>query len=119
MKAEERQKIARQHAWANEHVAIHKSECRRFDFEKDPLEECVMVPITDFTETAAMFGLAYMERTITKIVQQYADKGHRCYQDTLDAHEEGERSDEFYWDGFSDCAEAILREIDTDLNPET
>ena len=115
MKAEERRKIAHQYASCADLVAIHKSECRRFDFEKDPLDECVMVPIADFTETATMFGLAYMERVISKIVQQYADKGQRCYDAALDNYEEVERSDEFYWDGFSDCAEAIKREIDTDL----
>ena len=117
MKAEERRKIARQHAWANEHVAIHKSECRRFDFEKDPLEECVMVPIDDLIETAVMYGLAYMEKNISKIVQQYADKGQTNYQESY-VNDGKCSSSTCYWDGFSDCAKAIKREIDTDLNLE-
>ena len=47
------------------------------------------------------------------ILQQYADKGHERFNNALDKYEEGERSDEFYWDGYSDCAESLLKIYDS------
>ena len=117
MKAEERRKIAHQFIYGNGLVAMHKTECRRYDFEKDDLKECVMVPIDDLIETAVMYGLAYMEKNISKIVQQYADKGQTNYQESY-VNDGKCSSSTCYWDGFSDCAKAIKREIDTDLKLE-
>lgn len=48
-----------------------------------------------------------------EILQQYADKGHERFNNALDKCEEGERSDEFYWDGYSDCAESLLKIYDS------
>lgn len=48
-----------------------------------------------------------------EILQQYADKGHERFNNALDKYEEGERSDEFYWDGYSDCAESLLKIYDS------
>lgn len=48
-----------------------------------------------------------------EILQRYADKGHERFNNALDKYEEGERSDEFYWDGYSDCAESLLKIYDS------
>lgn len=54
-------------------------------------------------------GARYDRNKLVEVIQQYSDKGLKMYNKTLVDREEGERSDEFYWDGFSDCADEILK----------
>jgi hypothetical protein len=47
---------------------------------------------------------------IRAIIQQYADKGERLLEE---AYENGEHaSTTGYWDGYKDCANGLLRELD-------
>ena len=53
------------------------------------------------------------KQQIRIVVEQYADKGFRCLGEVLEAREDGEeRSDEFFWDGYRECAVGICRELE-------
>ena len=54
----------------------------------------------------------WQKEKIGNVIKQYSDKGEKNYQDTLDNYEDGERSNEFYWDGYRDCANGIKRELE-------
>lgn len=43
------------------------------------------------------------------IIKQYADKGERLF---LEASESNESFAESYWDGYKDCADGLLRELE-------
>ena len=47
--------------------------------------------------------------SIKEIVQQYIDKGNRCKDQSADANEQGSFT---FWDGFTNCAENIMRELE-------
>lgn len=48
---------------------------------------------------------------IKEIVKQYIEKGIRCREQSAENDEQGEYT---FWDGFTNCAESILRELETD-----
>lgn len=66
-------------------------------------------------QAAVRLAREEVKNQIVNVVKQYIDKGVKCYEECLDEDdsESGyDRSNEFYWDGFSDCAQAILKEIE-------
>lgn len=56
-----------------------------------------------------IIGYEKAEKNIRKIVEKYRKSGAKCMQQSADANEQGEYT---YWDGFNDCAIAILRELE-------
>lgn len=50
---------------------------------------------------------------IKALVQRHFDKGVKCRDNAIEKYEEGDRSDEFYWDGYFECADKILKELDS------
>ena len=46
---------------------------------------------------------------IKSVIKQYADKGGRLF---LEASESNESDAESYWDGYKDCADGLLRELE-------
>ena len=51
-------------------------------------------------------GYVQAEKNIIAIVKQYIEKGERCME------QEGESQIYTFWDGFHNCAENILRELE-------
>ena len=62
----------------------------------------------DMCRKAFIKGFEQAEKNIHKIVEKYQKSSARCMQQSADANEQGEYT---YWDGFNDCAVAILREL--------
>ena len=56
-------------------------------------------------------GQQSLKQRVSEIVRQYADKGYALYQESC-ADPDDSKEIECYWDGFHDCAEALVREID-------
>ena len=56
-------------------------------------------------------GQQSLKHRVSEIVRQYADKGYNLYQGGC-ADSNDSKEIEYYWDGFHDCAEALVREID-------
>lgn len=61
--------------------------------------------------TRNVFKLGYeaAEKDIIDIVKQYLKKGERCMKQSID---DGEGDLYTFWDGFHNCAENILRELE-------
>ena len=56
-------------------------------------------------------GQQSLKQRVSEIVRQYADKGYNLYQESC-ADPNDSKEIEYYWDGFHDCAEALIREIE-------
>ena len=54
-------------------------------------------------------GYEQAEKDILAIIKEYEAKGDRCMEQSAENNEQGNYN---YWDGFRDCALAILREIE-------
>ena len=50
----------------------------------------------------------------SEIVKPYTEKGRRLYDESIEAAKEDdtERSNEYYWGGFTDCADVILKALE-------
>lgn len=48
---------------------------------------------------------------IKAIIKQYADKGEKLYNESCETKEDSQIID--YWDGYGDCANLLLRELDS------
>lgn len=71
-------------------------------------------------QAAVRLAREEVKNQIVNVVKYYFDKGIKRYEECLgedDSVSGYDRSNEFYWDGFSDCAQALLREIEKD-NPK-
>lgn len=52
------------------------------------------------------------KQQIKIVVKQYVNKGLRCLGEELAASKDGEKSDEYYWNGYIECAVDICRELE-------
>lgn len=59
------------------------------------------------------FQLGYetAEKDVIALIKQYLEKGERCMKQSID---DGEGDIYTFWDGFHNCAENILRELEED-----
>ena len=60
---------------------------------------------------AYVLGYEQAEEYIREILKKYQKSSAKCMQQSANANEQGEYT---YWDGFNDCAVAILRELEND-----
>lgn len=51
-----------------------------------------------------------IKEQIKAIIKQYADKGERLYNESCETKEDSQTIG--YWDGYRDCANLLLRELD-------
>lgn len=95
-------------AWVKQNSSVNK------DLEAEIVSLSKQFPEVSFAKLSriAVRVAKWQKGKIVDVVKQYANKGEKNYQDTLDNYDEGERSNEFYWDGYRDCANGINRELE-------
>jgi hypothetical protein len=60
-------------------------------------------------KAGAKYFYEQAEKDLLAIVKEYMEKGERCMQQSYEDREQGEYT---FWDGFHNCAENILRELE-------
>jgi hypothetical protein len=81
----------------------------QIDFEQAVFDAFGQVKDFTLAMRIAKYFYEQAERDILAIVNEYMEKGERCMQQ---AGENGEQGVYTFWDGFHNCAENILRELE-------